>query len=157
MKGKKIPCRREELVLLLLLRREELWSAEEASPRRRCCGAAAPCPRVSRTPALRLGASPSPFAAADSASDVAYFGQRAPFSGEDGGGDDVSTRGQSWRSRRARGERERRRQDEDANGFRPGMRGLLVICRAPIFFQAAPKSKFRARCSLFVLLLPTNV
>jgi hypothetical protein len=88
------------------LRREELWSAEEPVPRRRCCGVAALCPRASRTTPLRLGASPSPFAAADSASStpatLRLSGKGAPFSGEDSGGGDVSTWGGAWRGRRAR-------------------------------------------------------
>jgi hypothetical protein len=61
---------------------------------------------VSRTPALRLGASPSPFAAADNASStpatLRLSGKGAPFSGEDGGSGDVSTWGRVGRGRRAR-------------------------------------------------------
>jgi hypothetical protein len=89
------------------LRREELWSAEVTGPRRRCCGAAALCPRASQTPPLRLGASPSPFAAADSTSSTPAMlrlkGKGAPFSGEDGGGGDVSTWGGAWRRQEREG------------------------------------------------------
>jgi hypothetical protein len=92
--------------------------------------------------------------------DVASFGQRSSFLRRRWrrrrrlyGGWGVARQAGASGSGGDRSGQERLRQDEDANGFRARMRGLLegtVICRAPIFSRPPRNPNFgpwfRGRC-----------